>query len=471
MNTGILLDFGSTFTKAAVVDLDARELIFAEKEPSTVGIDAKIALDRLYEKIQKVIGVDEFRKARKLASSSAAGGLKMVVVGLTPTLSSVAGRNAAFGAGAKILKSYWGYLTPKDVEEIQMLEPEILLVCGGYEGGNTRAVLHNVRLLSDMGGRIPVIYAGNSHIREKVQLEFCRGGTECFVADNIIPGIGQIDSGQTEGLIRRLFLERITNMKGLDKVKREIERIVMPTPAAVLAAGQLLSRGCEEEPGLGELMLVDIGGATTDIHTYCESKPYEGAKIIGSPEPFAKRTVEGDLGMRESSGQVISEIGKAAAARELGVAEEVLMASVERRVKGIGFLPSSQPWAGEWEAELDEQLARFACRLAVRRHSGTLERVQSRVCPLVQRGKNLSPVGTIIGTGGQIIHSSCPEKILKEAIATDGDEKMGYMLPAQGAFFVDRDYVFYAAGILAEIDKPAALAVMKKSLKQTGCTI
>jgi len=466
MGNAILLDFGSTFTKATVVDLDARKIVLAEKEPSTVGVDAKIALDRLYDKIRREIGEENFRQARKLATSSAAGGLRMIVIGLTPTLSIVAGKNAAFGAGAKILKSYSGFLTDEDVAEIESSRAEIILLCGGYEGGNTTAVLHNVNMLGKMDNRIPIIYAGNSEILKDVKIGFYLKRKECFVVNNIIPRVGEVDSAHAESLIRNIFLERITNMKGLDKVKSAIERIVMPTPAAVLEAGELLARGCGSEPGLGDLMIVDIGGATTDIHTYCEPRAYEGAKIVGSPEPYAKRTVEGDLGMRESSGLVIEEIGSAQAAADLGITEEQLRSSIGRRLENIKFLPADDPAHRELELRVDEQIAGYACRTAVRRHSGKLEHVRSRVCPLVQKGKNLSRIRTVIGTGGPIIHSGAPGRILAEAVTTEQDVKLNYMLPRSAEFFVDTDYVFYAAGILKEIDPEAALAIMKNSLKQ-----
>lgn len=465
MEHSILLDFGSTFTKATVADMKEKTVIFTSKTSSTVSTDASVALELLYGQIKGAIGQTAFDAAAKLATSSAAGGLRMAVIGLTQTLSNVAGRNAAFGAGAKILRSYSGLLTKEDVRELESLDIEMILLCGGYEGGNTTAVLRNVDLLGSMDNRIPIIYAGNSEIIKDVKIKLYLKRKECFVVSNIIPAVGQINSGPTEDLIRNIFLERITNMKGLDKVRDMIDRIVMPTPAAVLKAGELLSRGCEGEEGLGELMIIDIGGATTDIHSYCKPRAFHGAKLVGSPEPYAKRTVEGDLGMRESSGLVIGEVGAGKAAEDLNITEEELESAIVRRLEHIDFLPAEDPQSQVPEMDIDQHIAQYACRVAARRHSGRVEPVCSKVCGRIQKGKNLTQIGLVIGTGGPIIHSSSPRDILKEALSTAQDEKLHYMLPADCRFLLDQDYIFYAAGILSEIEPKAALAIMKNSLK------
>ena len=127
MNTAILIDFGSTFTKSAVVSLDSGELIFKAKTPSTVKNDARIGLEICLEEIKNYIGSDNLLKSLRFASSSAAGGLRMVVIGLTPSLSMMAGKNAAYGAGAKVIKAFSYKLTDNDLEEIIKINPEIIL--------------------------------------------------------------------------------------------------------------------------------------------------------------------------------------------------------------------------------------------------------------------------------------------------------------------------------------------------------
>lgn len=467
MDNAVLLDFGSTFTKAAAVDVKNRKILYTTKTASTVSVDAKIALDQLYKEIEQVLGKEFLDSAVKLATSSAAGGLRMIVVGLTKSLSGLAGENAAYGAGAKIIKYYTGALTDEDIKEIEGSPVEIILFCGGYEGGNEDLVLHNAKMLGKSDSRVPVIYAGNSSLQKQVKIKFRFAAREVFIVDNIIPNIGIVNSKPCEEVIRDIFLERIVNMKGLDKVKGAIDRLVMPTPAAILEAGELLSLGTENQKGIGPLMIVDIGGATTDIHSYCLPTPAEDSKMIGIPEPYAKRTVEGDLGMRESSGLVMEDVGYEVAAQDLNMTEEELRKSINRRMDNIKFLPADDPETSKRELEIDHFIARYACRQAVRRHCGILEPIRSTMPPHFREiGKNLTDIRTVIGTGGPIVNDDHPEKILAESIRTPMDEHKRILTPKKADFYIDADYIFYAAGILRTEDEDAALTIMKDSLKK-----
>lgn len=464
MSNIILLDFGSTFTKAAVVSLEEKKIIFTTKSPSTVQINAKIGLDNCYRDIREALGEEELKKAKKLATSSAAGGLRMIVVGLTENLSISAGRNASFSAGAKILKSYSGLLTSGDIEEMDGMNAEILLLCGGYEDGNITGVLHNADMLGSSKKSLPIIYSGNSAVMQDVRTRLYLRHKECLLVENIIPRIGQLNAKPTAELIRHIFMERITNMKGLDIVKNDLESVLMPTPASVLAAGNLLSRGYDGEKGLGPLMIVDIGGATTDIHTYAEFLPYGGAKCIGAPEPYAKRTVEGDLGMRESSELVIREIGFERASQDLNIPAERLKRSIHQRLEQISFLPKNNPGEEAVELLVDQQIAKYAAFIAARRHAGKVEAVHSKVCSKIQTGKNLAEIKTVIGTGGPVVNSKNPREILEQVVATELDDRHMVLLPRKVRTMIDSDYVLYAAGILGRTEPETALRIMKDSI-------
>ena len=464
MKKAVLLDFGSTFTKAAVADLERRKIIYTTKAPSTVSIDAEIGLSACFDRIKAVIGEKELEEAAKLATSSAAGGLRMAVSGLTSGLSCIAGKNAACGAGGKIVMNLCGKISESDIAKLEQSDIEILLLCGGYEGGCVGAVLDNVSKIAGSNCRFPVIFAGNGKLQKAVRLIFQQSGKECFCVDNIIPEPGIVYAEPTEEVIRRLFLDRITNMKGLEGVKRRIDRIVMPTPAAVLSAGELLSLGTEEIKGLGPLMIIDVGGATTDIHSYGFSMAAEGAKAVGAKEPYAKRTVEGDLGMRESSGLVMEQIGYDRAAAELNITPDRLKESIGKRMTDTDFLPDGD----ETEQAIDDYIAKTAVYIAVRRHAGRVEASPSGFMPGAQRGKNLEMVNTIIGTGGPLIENARPDKILKEALKDARDEKLNTLLPKAARFMIDEDYVFYAAGLLREIDEDVAASVMLDSLRDAA---
>lgn len=133
MEYALLFDFGSTFTKAAVIEKDTAQVVFTTKHPSTVKTDASVALTQCMEEIESEIGKDAVKNAQICASSSAAGGLRMAVIDLTDHLSISAGKNVAFGAGAKIISVSSGMLTEEKMNEIASLPLEMILFCGGYE--------------------------------------------------------------------------------------------------------------------------------------------------------------------------------------------------------------------------------------------------------------------------------------------------------------------------------------------------
>lgn len=456
----ILTDFGSTYTKVVVADLEERRMVLTDRFPSTVSWDARIGLEQCFEAARRAIGAEAFQEAWKLSTSSAAGGLRMGVVGLSKTLSAQAGRNAAFGAGAKILCTCTGRLIPEDIAQLESQPLEILLFCGGYENSGTKVLLHNAEMLAASGLHIPIIYAGNSAASGEVRRLLTQGKKECYMVRNIIPDVGRIDREQVEVIIREVFLRRIINMKGLDKVSGLLDRMVMPTPAAVLSAGELLSKGTAAQPGLGDLMIVDVGGATTDIHSYAEQMPYDGAKLVGAPEPYEKRTVEGDLGMRESSNSLATEIGLDRMSTETGLTQDEIRQVISHWVTENRDLAQSQA-----QQKVDRALAEGAVRISARRHAGHIQPISSAGVKAVQYGKNLTSVGTIIGTGGPLVFSGNGGTALRQVLRNRSREP-DILLPEKAEFYLDADYVFFAGGLLREVDEEAALTIMKNSLKK-----
>lgn len=461
MKFSILVDFGSTYTKMVCVDLAERRVVATDRCPSTVRHDAGIGLARCFETAKAAIGGGNFASALKLAASSAAGGLRMAVVGLTRSLSIKAGKNASFCAGAKITYAMAGLLSGTDVQSLEDSGAEILLLCGGYEGGNTRGVLHNAKMLSRSRLTIPVIYAGNSSVVRDVRRIFKSGGKECFLSENAIPGIGSLNIMPATDVIRDLFMSRITNMKGVGPVQKEMDGPIVPTPAAVLSAGELLCRGAGNEAGIGAMMMVDIGGATTDVYSYGENKSFSGARMIGAPDPFAKRTVEGDMGMRESSVCLVREVGEDKFAEQCGVSGPCLAEAIQKRVSLTDYLADN-----DTEKIIDYHIARTAVGISARRHAGRVTREFGAGRHLVQRGKNLTETRTIVGTGGVIVNEDNAVDILENA-RVKAMESGQVLLPEKLEALIDRDYVLFAAGLLGSHDAEAALAIMKKSLGLT----
>lgn len=459
MKHAITVDFGSTFTKIVVIDLEEREILLSDRVPSSVGTDAAIGLNRCFQLAESVIGHEAFEKAVKLASSSAAGGLRMSVIGLTDSLSTLAGKSAALGAGGKIIANYSGLMTEEKVKDLEASKTEIVLLCGGYERGNTSMVWKNTQMLAHSRIQVPIIYSGNSALGKDVRKTLTAHGKQCFTVENIIPGVGMLNVEPTQDVIRNLFLERITDMKGFRDVKREFDNQFIPTPVAVLTAGELLNKGTDSCQGLGPLMIVDVGGATTDVYSFNENKSHEGAKLAGLEEPFGKRTVEGDLGMRETCCGVMKENDIDAVISALAITEDQLWESVNNRTLNIEYLPDNK-----LEKRIDDMIAKAAIYAASRRHTGKVMPSYNKSCQNIQVGKNLTEVSKVIGTGGILVHHHNSSELLK-AVERDRADR-GVLLPETIEPYLDTEYVLFAAGLLKEIDENAAIEIMMKSIRR-----
>lgn len=453
----IAVDFGSTFTKIVVIDLVAKKIILSDKEPSTVGSDATICLNKCFARAKTVLSEAEFANAKKLASSSAAGGLRMSVVGLTKSLSTLAGKAAALGAGAKIIANYSGLLTDEMIRELEESDTEIILFCGGYDRGNISMVLENANKLAHSRITIPIIYSGNTELCQDIRAIMKIHHKRCYVVENIIADMGSLNVEPAQEVIRNLFLDRITDMKGFNVVKHEFDNELMPTPKAVLRAGDLLNKGTTCLEGFGPLVIVDIGGATTDVYSFVENRSFEGAKPVGLEEPYAKRTVEGDLGMRESSGGVINADNITELAKQLGMSCERLEKAITKRMTNRDYLP-----AGSEEGRIDDMIASVAVETALRRHAGRIKPSYNEKCQHLQIGKNITPVTKVIGTGGILVHNHNPGKVLQAAAKKEGEK--GVLLPTEITAHLDCDYVLFAAGLLREIDEETAFRIMSNSI-------
>ena len=245
----------------------------------------------------------------RLACSSAAGGLRIVAVGLVPNLTVAAARRAALGAGARVVAAYGGRLNADELAELATLVPDLVLLAGGTDGGDREVLLENAARLADLPVSAPFIVAGNKEASPEAAAILRAGGKEAHSALNVLPRLQQIVVEPARELIRRLYLERIARAKGLDRAQQFVGRVIMPTPAAVLQAVQLLADGTPNQPGWGSLLCVDIGGATTDVHSVAPDMSHPGAVRRGLPEPYAMRTVEGDLGLRVSAPALLESVG------------------------------------------------------------------------------------------------------------------------------------------------------------------
>lgn len=454
----LLIDFGSTYTKLRAVDLDRARVLGTGQGPSTVTTDVTVGMETaLADLSAKLRGLPDF--AHRLASSSAAGGLAMVTVGLVKELTAEAARRAALGAGAKLVGAYAYRLTRGDVAAIVALRPDILLLCGGTDGGNAEVILHNAEVLARSPLVCPVVVAGNRSAADEVAETLQAAGKAVLVTGNVMPEFGTLDIEPARAAIRAVFIERIVHAKGIDRAAACFDAVLMPTPAAVLEGARLLAQGRGPVAGLGKLLVVDVGGATTDVHSIATGAPETPDVVLyGLPEPFAKRTVEGDLGMRHNAGSIVASVGAEAFAQEAGLAParvSELLRLVEEDVERVPRTPE--------EAAFDTALARTAIRLGVERHAGRVETVYTALGPAtMQKGKDLSSVDAVVGTGGPIVHARNPAAILDAALADPAAPAS--LRPKRARLLIDRHYLLYAVGLLAEREPDAALALGLQNL-------
>ncbi|MBI2526631.1 MAG: glutamate mutase L [Candidatus Rokubacteria bacterium] len=455
-----LIDFGSTFTKIVAVDPAAPRVLARVQAPSTVDTDVRVGLDAALGELRTALGTPAVAAGRFMASSSAAGGLRLAALGLVPELTAEAARRAALGAGARVLRVFAHRLNSREAAALEALAPEIVLLAGGTDGGNSEVVRHNAAALARTSLTCPIVYAGNKDATDEVEALLRAGGKDVVVTENVLPEIGRLNVEPVRDAVRELFMRRIVEAKGMHRVRPMVGDVLMPTPMAVLLAAVLLAHGVPGEAGVGDVVVVDVGGATTDVHSAASGTPSDPTWVVrGLPEPFAKRTVEGDLGLRVNAGSVLEAAGGERLASLASLPAARVTTMVAQLARETERVPTTRD-----EHALDEALARTAVSIAVGRHAGTVETVYGIAATPVQvvRGKDLTRVGVVVGTGGIFAHGAAPRRVLEGALV---DATSPFSLrPRDARLLVDRSYLLYAMGLLAGDDPRAALRLMKRHL-------
>ena len=455
MDKRVFIDFGSTFTKVVVFDLDSETLLARVQSPSTVDRDVNIGLDSALSELRKTTNVSDAEIRAALACSSAAGGLRMVCIGLVPEYTTEAGRLAALGAGAKVVGSFSYELTRAELKKLEALNPDIVLLTGGTDGGNKRTILHNADLLAGSETIQNIIVAGNKSAGDELREIFAGSGQNVVFAPNVMPEFGRLDIDPVNAVIRELFISRITEAKGVDRARARIGDIVMPTPSAVLAGAKVLADGTYQEAGFGPLMVVDVGGATTDVYSIAEGVPRKaGVSYVGLPEPYAKRSVEGDLGMFHN----LDTLMELASEAHLEFSEDATREEVLQGLKDVLGVPG-----GEAQTRDQLLLSRLAVKTAVMRHVGKLEhRYTANGDIWVQRGKDLSELQTVLGAGGPLAFSADARFVLSGAAGDDP----GVLMPRAPRYLLDERYILFAVGLLSLSEPEKAIRIFRKYVKK-----
>lgn len=459
MKAYLLIDFGSTYTKLTAVDIENEKILATSKDITTVESDIMIGFNKAFQTLNKQLEGKNIEYVNKLACSSAAGGLKMVAIGLVPELTAEAAKRAALGAGARVIKVYSYDLTLSEIEEIKSSKLDIILLAGGTDGGNKDCILHNAKMLVDNDVNLPVVVAGNKVATDDIKEMFDNAGIFYRIAQNVMPKLNVLNVEPAREEIRKIFMQKIVEAKGMKNAENFISGILMPTPAAVLKAASALSIGTDKEEGIGDLIVVDIGGATTDIHSLADGEPSKpGVTMRGLQEPFAKRTVEGDLGMRYSAVSLWEASGTRKMQKYLNDNKIDVESNCKYRTQNIMMVPKT-----EEEIRFDEAMAKVATEISMERHVGTIESMYTPMGVVyTQVGKDLLQTKYFIGTGGVLVHSKNPAEILEAGIFDITNPT--YLKPEHPEYLLDKTYILSAMGLLCEEYPDMAVRIMKKYL-------
>ena len=427
---GLLVDVGSTFTK--VIVLKSREgFVASAKAHTTIDTDVLNGVAAAVDQLPGELG-RSFDWA--LASSSAAGGLRMVSVGLTEALSGKAGTLAALGGGGKVVGTEFGFLDDAGLARVAEAKPHLVLLAGGIDGGNRTAMLHNAERLSRLEGAHGFVIAGNRDAAQDAAKILHAAGRDAAIVRNVYPDVGQIDIAEPRDAVRELFLRHITKAKGLDGLMTRLKTTCEPTPLAVSRALM-----CMGEVTGSPVVMVDLGGATTDVHSFGGTR--ETKRLAEVPDPEVMRTVEGDLGMRWSAPGIVETMGR----HRIRSMNLMLGCDLEQeaaaRHENPSFVPASQhDWA------VDRFLAQLAVEKAIERHAG---RVHLRHRPWGDRyevhGKDLRDCRLVVSVGGVFTHAIAPRTITAKALEAIVD---GHV-PRDPEIRIDASYACFAIGLIA----------------------
>jgi uncharacterized protein (TIGR01319 family) len=471
--TVVATDCGSTTTKAILIERangsyrlrgrgEAPTTVEAPFDDVTVGVlNAVGELEELTDRRFLSDGRIQAPRAADmgadlyLSTSSAGGGLQMLVTGVVKSMTAESAQRAALGAGAIVIDVVAvddGRQDHQRVAAIRAIRPDMILMSGGTEGGTVQHLLDAAELLVaadprprlTRGFKLPVIFAGNSEAAEGVR-RVLGDHFNLIVEENLRPMLESENLGPAREAIHRLFLEHVmAQAPGYDKLLSWASAPVMSTPRAVGEMVQLAAR----EEGV-DVLAVDIGGATTDVFS-----------VFG--DQF-NRTVSANLGMSYSVSNVMAEAGVANIRRWLPV--PIADREVRNRLRNKMIRPTTIPQSRE-DLLLEQAVAREALRLALIHHGALasglkgVQQARSMADVFTQTAAggtlvNMMSLGLIIGSGGILSHA--PRRAQAALMMIDAFQPEGVTRLA-----VDSIFMMPQLGVLASVLPEAAMEVFRR---------
>jgi uncharacterized protein (TIGR01319 family) len=466
-------DCGSTTTKAILIEKKAEEyrLVVRGEAPTTVEAPfedvTKGVLNSIGE-LEELTGVkildgENIIKGVKdkegvdvyVSTSSAGGGLQMMVAGVVLTMTAESAARAALGAGAivmDVIASNDGRLPHQKIERIRNLRPDMILLSGGIDGGTVSHVVELAELIKaadpkprfGSGYQLPVIYAGNKDAREII-LNTLKEKTELVIVENLRPVLERENLHPARQKIHDQFMEHVmAHAPGYKNLMTLTDVPIMPTPGAV---GLLVETVAKKEKiaAIG----VDIGGATTDVFSVFQE--------------IFNRTVSANLGMSYSISNVLAEAGIENIMRWLP--EDIEEKSLRNRIRNKMIRPTTIPSALE-DLKLEQGIAREALRLAFEQHKNMAvglkgvqqERTISDAFSQSMTGEtliDLMSLNLIIGSGGALSHSPRRNQaalMMIDAFLPEGITRLA----------VDSIFMMPHLGVLSTVHEKSATEVFNK---------
>jgi uncharacterized protein (TIGR01319 family) len=450
----VCVDTGSTFTKAAAVavtGVDAGRLMATAAVPTTVGpgLDVLTGLDSAVAAVVTEAGGEPVDVR---VCSSAGGGLRLAVVGYERVVTAEAGARVGLSAGAKVVHVSSGALDRDGIRALKDARPDVVLLVGGTDGGDVEVLRHNASRLSGSGPRVPYVVAGNVEARDGVVTAFEGRGHTVVACANVLPRIGVLDPHPARAAIRDVFVRHVIGGKGLTKGPRFARLVRGATPDLVLGGVELLA-----DSGVGDVLLVDVGGATTDVYSALTPDAEEASLHREVVETLWRgRTVEGDLGMRWSA----NGVADAALSEKLvapGPEHDAIDDAARLRHDDPSWLPVTAA-----DREMEARIARLALTVALRRHARPADTVDGRT-----PGRDLSSVRLVVASGGVFRHAA-PDTLRAVLDPVLTDHAGGWKLPRGPRLTVDQRYVVAAAGLLADDHGDAAAELLRGALVPVG---
>ena len=457
----LVAEIGSTTTVVNAFDhLESDNPVFLGQGQAPTSVkegDVNIGLQAAIEDMKKNLHIEneKLEYTNMLATSSAAGGLRMTVHGLVYDMTVKAAKEAALGAGANIHLITAGKLSKVDMIKLDRIKPNIILIAGGVDYGERETALYNSELIAASDLNIPVIYAGNIAVADDVKLIFEAYSKEknLHIVPNVYPKIDILNIEPTREVIQDIFEKHITEAKGMEKIREMVNGPIIPTPGAVMKASKIL------KDEIGDLVTIDVGGATTDIHSVTEGTEKVN-KILVEPEPVAKRTVEGDLGVFINKKNIVDIIKIKKLEKELNMTPE----DIEKFTNSDIAIPET-----EEHKRFIERLTKEAVIVSINRHAGGYRTYFGGKTDTLAFGKDLTGVKWLIGTGGALTRLPAREEILNSISQFNRADKL---LPtAEAKILIDNDYIMASLGVLSSLNKEAAIKLLLKSLKFNENTV